>query len=539
MNHLKILPQRHPSVSTVYRSIACSLVLFFLSALPGWATTYYVKNGGNDSYDGLTDSTAWATTAKVKATAKSGDTVLFRSQDTWSTSYLPVLSATAGVIYDGASYGSGTRAIFRATGGYSSGPVDAVVNIYASNVFFTGFEVDGNAQITGGIYAGMHASSSVSNITIDNCVVHDNGGPETGHYYYGIHVGSANGSASLSVPMVVSSVKVTNTTVYNTGHEGIAIYPTWLYPYNRVNGLLIRNCTIHDTAHWGGTDWGDGIYFVNDSDNVTIEFNSIYNCFRGLTLGTSSTNTGSPNNATVRYNIIRNNTYVGIVINPASGISGDGSFYGNILYNNGKYWSGNYSSEIDIAGRSNYNYSVFSFYNNTFYSTASAAADPRNVTISLFERLAGTPTITFKNNIVYSGNYTPIRDPFNLLTHSNNLVYRSSSALDEHVNNGTSYNRAGVLIWEPTAKNTDPQFVGGILPTGFSGTYGRDLKPNSDYFAIFTGDAVGGGTTLSTPYDSSINGAGLAVPITRSSGGAYDIGAYQHIPPKPKSLTAP
>ncbi|HBG05929.1 MAG: hypothetical protein A2075_04025 [Geobacteraceae bacterium GWC2_58_44] len=534
MNHFKTFPQHHTVMSTVYRTFTCSLLLVLLSALPGWATTYYVKNGGNDSYDGLTDSTAWATIAKVKAASKSGDTVLFRSQDTWSSSYLPVLSATAGVVYDGASYGSGTRAKLRATGGYLSGPVDAVVNLFASNVLFTGFEVDGNAQVTGGIYAGMHAPSSVSNITIDNCVVHDNGGPESSptKYYYGIHVGSAM-SVTVDAPMVVSNVKVINTTVYNTGHEGIAVYPTWLYPYNRVNGLLIRNCVIHDTAHWGGNAWGDGIYFVNDSDNVTIEFNSIYDCFRGLNLGTSTTYTGSPNNATIRYNIIRNSTFAGIVINPSSGISGDASFYGNILYNNGKYWSGNYSSEIDIAGRNNYNSSVFNFYNNTIYSTASTASDKRNVSISLFERLAGTPTINFRNNIVYSGSYTPIRDPFNLLKHSNNLIYRSSSALDEHVNSGTSYNRAGVLIWEPTARNTDPKFVGGILPTGFRGTYGRDLQPNSDYFAITTGDAVGGGTSLASPYDSSINGAGLAVPITRPMGGAYDIGAYQHIPPPP------
>ena len=50
MNHFKTFPQHHTVMSTVYRTFTCSLLLVLLSALPGWATTYYVKNGGNDSY---------------------------------------------------------------------------------------------------------------------------------------------------------------------------------------------------------------------------------------------------------------------------------------------------------------------------------------------------------------------------------------------------------------------------------------------------------------------------------------------------------
>ena len=75
--------------SIINRAVIFSLLLIFLFTCPAWAATYYVKNGGNDSLNGLSDSTAWATIAKVTATVRSGDTVYFRSQDTWTGAALP------------------------------------------------------------------------------------------------------------------------------------------------------------------------------------------------------------------------------------------------------------------------------------------------------------------------------------------------------------------------------------------------------------------------------------------------------------------
>ena len=86
------------------------ILVIILWASQVWGATYYVKNGGNDSLDGLSDATAWATIAKVTATVKSGDTVYFRSQDTWTGDIRQFYTATAGVTYDGSTYGSGTRA---------------------------------------------------------------------------------------------------------------------------------------------------------------------------------------------------------------------------------------------------------------------------------------------------------------------------------------------------------------------------------------------------------------------------------------------
>jgi hypothetical protein len=84
--------------------------------------------------------------------------------------------------------------------------------------------------------------------------------------------------------------------------------------------------------------------------------------------------------------------------------------------------------------------------------------------------------------------------------------------------------------WETTAQITNPNFTGGTLPTGFTGTYGINMVPNTNYFSIISGDALNNGATLGSPYNGSINRAGLATPFTRPQGAAYDIGAYEYTP---------
>jgi len=200
--------------------------------------TYYVKAGGNDSLDGLSDSNAWATIARVTATATNGDTVYFRSQDTWEGATTQVLNATtAGVTYNGSTYGTGTRATLKATAS-----LNAVVKLSASNLSFSGFDIYMNYKATGGIYIGSYATSSVSNITVHNCNVHDN----ANGWVYGIHVGG------LGTGVVVSNVTLTDNEIYNTAHEGLALYPTWQRGGAGINGLTARNNIIYNTGTTGG-----------------------------------------------------------------------------------------------------------------------------------------------------------------------------------------------------------------------------------------------------------------------------------------------
>ncbi|MFA6336135.1 MAG: right-handed parallel beta-helix repeat-containing protein, partial [Bacteroidales bacterium] len=75
---------------------------------------YYVKNGGNDALDGLTDATAWATVAKVNGFSfTADDSVLFKKGDIWREyiSFVPPAGTASGrIVYS--SYGTGNKPLF-------------------------------------------------------------------------------------------------------------------------------------------------------------------------------------------------------------------------------------------------------------------------------------------------------------------------------------------------------------------------------------------------------------------------------------------
>ena len=85
-------------------------------ALPISAATYYVKNGGDDSADGLTDATAWKTISKVNSeTFSPADTICFKRGDTWripiDAQLIPRSGSSAGYITYSA-YDKGPKPLF-------------------------------------------------------------------------------------------------------------------------------------------------------------------------------------------------------------------------------------------------------------------------------------------------------------------------------------------------------------------------------------------------------------------------------------------
>lgn len=76
------------------------------------ATSYYVKNGGDDTLSGLDDANAWATITRVNTQSLvPGDSVLFQSGDVFSDETLTPVSGntTDAVVYG--SYGTGDRPV--------------------------------------------------------------------------------------------------------------------------------------------------------------------------------------------------------------------------------------------------------------------------------------------------------------------------------------------------------------------------------------------------------------------------------------------
>jgi concanavalin A-like lectin/glucanase superfamily protein/parallel beta helix pectate lyase-like protein len=76
-------------------------------------TTYYVKNGGNDNLDGLSDATAWASLGKAAgANVGGGDSILFKRGSRWREEFICYRggASTSSRLTFGA-YGTGTAPI--------------------------------------------------------------------------------------------------------------------------------------------------------------------------------------------------------------------------------------------------------------------------------------------------------------------------------------------------------------------------------------------------------------------------------------------
>jgi len=88
-----------------------TILLLFVSLISS-ATNYYVKTGGSDAANGLTDGTAWETLSKVSgATFAGGDTILFNRGDTWVGTLTVHNSGTAGNLITYGAYGTGADPI--------------------------------------------------------------------------------------------------------------------------------------------------------------------------------------------------------------------------------------------------------------------------------------------------------------------------------------------------------------------------------------------------------------------------------------------
>lgn len=478
-----------------------ALAFLLCCASPGFPATYYVKTGGNDAAAGTSDAEAWAHSPDMgddwtgTTTLVSGDSVYFRSEDTWTgtTSAALFRAKTAGVNYSGSAYGTGTRATFT-----TSTTAFCVASLDAS-VLFTGFDINMGSKCTGGIGVGSYATSSFSGVTIVNCLVHDSLWPANPvgqrEYRYGINIG---GYAANDV--VVDSVLLENTEVYNTGHEGICLYPTILRTGCKATNVTIRNCTVYNTGQVG-EGYSEGFYVVNMTEGLLVEYCTIYNVGNGIDLGTSTVYGGTPTNCTFRRNFILDNTY-GFVFNPISGMNGTVSVHDNIF-------SGNLVG-IKIDQRE-YNDSRIEIDNNTIRQEA--VNDEYAVWV--IAGATGNAPFFLRNNLMLTGDSTVINFGSAaveaLFSHSNNLIYNSWGAAGVHVliDGTASYNRAGVLTWDATSQNTEPSLLNATGAYSAVGDF--QLGPASP--AINTGTNTG----RSTDFYGSV----------RPQGGAYDIGAFE------------
>jgi hypothetical protein len=505
-------------------------VLFavFTITSTGWTATYYVDfTAGNDSNAGTSDfpwkrcpgMIGWTGSASLAA----GDTVYFDKGDTWTltSTQNQLLNLLGGVTYDGSTWGTGTRAKFTVSSG-----VEVYVNLVSMNddhvtyeTVLTGFELDCNDQKANGCLIGygypMTKDLTGATKRIQNCVVHNCGpGVVGGSYKYAIGIKSMDGHT-------VSNVEILNNTVYNTDSDVIAIYPENTSTLNSCSNILIRGNNSYAGGRRGAQQ-GACILIKNDVNNVIVEFNYCHDSNQGITMETYGATFNAPRNIIIRHNIITGILYFhGIAAQ--SPFTGTFSFaaYSNLIFNNSLY---GISIQSSLSGST----ATINIYNNTLFSNASNGSFPYEVA---FQNTTVTNyTLNFKNNIIYAETgVLPLYDVAGEITaHSNNIYYRNGGGNLVQSPAGIYKTSANLSTYEATAYSTDPTFTNTTnLPTGFTGTYGINMVPDSNGLSIESGNALKNGADLGPNFNGAINLSGKGGVSVRQ--GLWDIGAYESV----------
>jgi hypothetical protein len=262
------------------RILTIALIATFAMASNGWAANYYVdQDGGRDSNPG-TASQPFSSISKVQSVVSAGDTVYFDSADTWTGSGT-FITAEAGVTFDGATWGSGTRATLQSTGG-TSPLVKFSTDHVSSETVVTGFEIDVNNKSASGVSIGKPGNADMTGQTkrLENCVIHDINSKAV---QYGLKIGTSGGTDH------VANVEVLNNEVYNTPRTGMNAYAQLGSPNDDITNVTFRGNTVHDTGQ-DPTRNGNGISLKNHIIDAVVEYNYIYNCGRGISHNASSGN---------------------------------------------------------------------------------------------------------------------------------------------------------------------------------------------------------------------------------------------------------
>lgn len=404
-----------------------------LSAVSAFAATYHVKPGGNDLADGLSDANAWATIAKVNATALvAGDQVLFKAGGVYNDATLvPSGSGTSAnrIVYG--AYGTGAKPILTtasvlpssgwtaAGGDVYSRPLATqtrmvtVNNTYMVRSASVAALTDGRYfwdAATGTLYVKDTAGSPNTTGKIYEAAQRDHVVVSTAGRDYLTFQGLRFEKSSLGLA-VVESASTYHTfddceffaSSSNTMRAGSGIHA------NNADGIRLLNSRMSHHE-------GDGIY-VQNSDNVEVTGNEIDHLFdlggdNGPDCIQLNGLKGTLNNFIVKDNVVRRETKTtnkgGIIVERGTG----GLISGNRVFM-GKFGIAVYTSNTVVE----YNY-----LENIGFNDALRMWENR-----------GQTNVTLRYNIVNGcdnsglsiGNGTQTSTPMSNIRIHNNLIYNS------------------------------------------------------------------------------------------------------------------
>jgi hypothetical protein len=500
----------------VPRLKVCLVALFAAWSATASAATYYVdQTAGSDRNAGTSPTAAWKNSPGMSSfggsgTLRPGDVVYFDRGDTWIVTGTQGLYLVGGVTYIGDVWGTGSRAVLKAGADLDAGVIRFGDHPTVATIV-RGFEVNANGKVTSGI--DINHRFYASPLTgapkrVQNCDVHHvSSRASLGQYKYGIIVSDYGGSAG-----AVENVEILDSVVHDISRDGICLYPGDESADCRIKNITVRGSEVYNTGQDPDYCCGAGVVIKGNVQGAYVEYNYAHDV-KGASVFVNSNETNhfpgvGATNINIRYNILTNATSNGaihIYSGPSGGDAQDIKVYGNIVYNSTK------GGGLIVATDSKNTLSLL-VYNNTFFN-APVRVNRTGATINPFE---------FKNNIVYYVGGLPLLDVDGHITaHSNNIYFNRGGTLV--TSRGADYGGGNLSVYEPSASSRNPLFTNTLdLPTGFSGTYGVSLTPNTDGLRVRpTSSAVDRGVILPLPYAGSVGS------VTRPSAGSWDIGAYE------------
>lgn len=452
----------------------CLVFLLLFVCSPALATDYYVKTGGNNTLDGLSDANAWETISKVNASSFSpGDNIYLNRGDTWVEQLLIPSSGTdvGGYITFGA-YGTGVKPILDGTGLTLSNNHGLIRGssknyIIIDNIRVQDSGVGDTEENTGiGFFAG-------SFITVQNCETYN--------------TESAGLKFNTASNVTVDSNEVSEA-CQNSMSESISL--------SGVDTFEVKNNTVHDN----GTPvaGGAGIDAKSGSHSGSIHHNEVYNIDDSNAIYVDAY-ADYTYDIDIYSNYVHDNEGAGIQLgSETGGLLENISVHHNIVINCAKGGMA-FHNEYPSSG----NVQNITVYNNTFWGNGTNGAIEFGG-LRVWDQLI--LSVTFKNNVFSDG-------------HNFQLGIKNITAdkytVDYNVIDGVQGNVSGyTAVTGTNAIESDPLFVST-----------SDFHLQSASPAIGTCDSsVWQGTPNVSDYDG--------VAITDSSGnviGDMDCGALSYV----------
>lgn len=217
------------------RTIITSLSLLILST--AFSTKYYLSNIGNDSNNGLSTTTPWKTISKLNSSwggIKAGDTIFFRSGDTFRGMIQPSVSGTSSNPIVLTSYSSGAKPIISGS---------TVVNswtLYSGNIW--------KANLTG------FSSNAIESIYANDKLLTPCRYPNSGYLM----------TTSAGDALTINSTSLTQSNGYWAGAYVTHRTRNWVWERSIVQNNTSGQVTLSTSQALGyTTQSGRGFFFTN------------------------------------------------------------------------------------------------------------------------------------------------------------------------------------------------------------------------------------------------------------------------------------